>query len=221
MLHVEQVFILLVLILDSQASVASNHIALASHDQPEAAAVRGGTGSLPVSLRGGLVISRTDQGGTACQCMCGDRVAWHRLIFPGNVEKLKEWECKHEVCPNIIIPGMRVRADCTFVEDLAELIAGTVCTCQCGDKMAWRNQAFYGNVSEEKEEYCLKELCPRINPLPGLRHRAQCHFDPKLFSFPMPLTTSPPSVRAGASCRASFVVVSMSPMLLWFAGVIL
>lgn len=134
------------------------------------------------------------QGGTACECICGSRVVWHRLVFAGNVEKEREWECEHEVCPDIMIPGLRVRAECTYVEDLSELAAGTLCQCQCGDKAAWRNQGFYGNVSEEKERECIEELCPQLNPLPGVRFEADCYFDPHLFSFPAigNASTAPP-----------------------------
>jgi len=154
----------------------------------------------PVSLRG-LVLSHPARGGTACQCICGDRVAWHRLIFPGDVEAEKERECQKEVCPNIIIPGLRTLAECTYVEDLSELIAGTICQCQCGDKMAWRNQMFYGNVTGEKETECLEELCPRVNPLPGLRHTAHCRFDPELFSFPSALRPPVPVPSFGISSK--------------------
>lgn len=133
-------------------------------------------------------------GGTVCSCICGDRVVWHRLIFAGDVEKEKEHECEEEICPSIIIPGLRVNSECSYVEDLSEMTSGTLCQCQCGDKMAWRNRGFYGNVVQEKEKYCLEELCPRINPLPGLRFEARCVFDKHLWAFPRPLAPIPPTV---------------------------
>lgn len=220
MVHIEQFVFILVATLGvgTTSATSSFHLVAAgqsfadSAPRPHAPDAAAAAVAGAATLRGGLVISRTDQGGTACQCTCGDRVAWRRLLFPGNVARQKEWECEHEVCPNIIIPGLRVRAECTFVEDLAELIAGTVCSCQCGDKLAWRNQVFYGNVTEEKENECLTELCPRINPLPGVHHRAKCRFDPKLFSFPMRVqTTPPPSLQARASA-------SMAPSAMLLLG---
>lgn len=150
---------------------------------------------LPPAVRGGdrrgLVVrgapalqSAPQHGGTACHCICGDRVVWHRRVFPGNVKAEKENQCEQEICPMIIIPGLRVYADCTYAADLTNLIAGTLCQCQCGDRLAWRDRGFYGNVTAEKEQECLEEVCPRVNPLPGLRYEANCRFDPKLFALP-------------------------------------
>lgn len=122
------------------------------------------------------------QDGTACQCICGDRIVWHRELFAGNVKELKEHECEHDICPYVNIPGLRVTAECTYVKDIRELTAGTLCMCQCGDKAAWVNRGFYGNVTQQKERECLEEICPRVNPLPGLRFQAECRFDPNLFT---------------------------------------
>lgn len=141
---------------------------------------------------GSLLRAHRGNDGTACQCICGDRVVWHRLVFKGNVKAQKEHECEHEVCPHIIIPGLQVVSECTYVADLRELMAGTLCQCQCGDKAAWRNRAFYGNVTEERERYCLEDLCPRISPVPGLRFEARCVFDQQLFQEPRVHTTLRP-----------------------------
>jgi len=121
------------------------------------------------------------QDGTACTCVCGNRVVWRRELFAGNVKSMKEHECEHDICPYVNIPGLRVTAECTYVEDIRELTAGTVCICQCGDRAAWHNRGFYGNVVEEKEHECLHEVCPRINPVPGYRFETECRFDPNLF----------------------------------------
>uniref|UniRef100_A0A7S2BP35 Uncharacterized protein n=1 Tax=Alexandrium andersonii TaxID=327968 RepID=A0A7S2BP35_9DINO len=124
---------------------------------------------------------RPDPGGTACQCICGDRIVWHRELFEGDVKESKERECEHDICPYVSIPGLQVTSECTYVEDIRELTAGTVCFCQCGDKAAWVNRGFYGNVTGEKERECIEDVCPRVNPLPGLIHRAECRFNPELF----------------------------------------
>lgn len=126
-----------------------------------------------------------DKGGTACQCVCGDRVVWHREVFQGNVVREKEHECEHQICPRVTVPGLRVKAQCTYVEDIAELTAGTVCNCQCGDRIVWRNRAFYGDVREKMERECLKKICPRVNPVPGYRFYSHCIFDKHLFAAPV------------------------------------
>lgn len=123
-----------------------------------------------------------DQGGTACRCICGNRVIWHREIFSGNVKEEKELECEEEICPKHQIPGLKVEAQCTYVSDMKELTAGTVCQCQCGEKVAWRNRAFYGNVVQDKEAQCIKNVCPQVNPVPGMRFEARCVYDPDLFA---------------------------------------
>mmetsp|Transcript_13764 Transcript_13764/g.39636 ORF Transcript_13764/g.39636 Transcript_13764/m.39636 type:complete len:320 (-) Transcript_13764:61-1020(-) len=154
---------------------------------------------------------RSAKGGTACMCVCGDRVVWNRLVFEGDVEKMKEDECEHQVCPQIIIPGLQVRSECFYVQDLSELQAGTVCQCQCGDKLAWRDRPFYGNVTEERERYCMEDLCPRINPLPGVRFEASCTFNRYLFAQPrtypagmpqIPAPTRPPGTLARSAVAA-------------------
>jgi len=144
-----------------------------------------------VAAAGGAPTGNSTQGGTVCQCICGDRVVWHRLIFAGDVEKEKEKECEEEVCPHVIIPGLRVYAECNYVEDLTDLTAGTLCDCQCGDKTAWRDRAFYGDVRKEKEKYCLEELCPLVSPIPGLRFEASCSFDRQLYALPRPRPRDP------------------------------
>eukprot|EP00419_Tripos_fusus_P027286 CAMPEP_0172725326 /NCGR_PEP_ID=MMETSP1074-20121228/88131_1 /TAXON_ID=2916 /ORGANISM="Ceratium fusus, Strain PA161109" /LENGTH=250 /DNA_ID=CAMNT_0013552065 /DNA_START=154 /DNA_END=902 /DNA_ORIENTATION=- len=129
----------------------------------------------------GNITSDKTQDGTACTCVCGNRVVWRRELFAGNVKGVKEHECEHDICPYVNIPGLRVTAECTYVKDIRELTAGTVCVCQCGDKAAWHNRGFYGNVVEEKERECLQDVCPRLNPVPGYRFEADCRFDPNLF----------------------------------------
>jgi len=131
-----------------------------------------------------LLSASTPKGGTACQCVCGDRVVWNREVFKGNVVKEKEHECEHEVCPMVNVPGLKVTTECNYVEDITELTEGTVCRCQCGDKLIWRSRGFYGNRVEELEQYCLKDICPRVSPVPGLRFEAQCRYDKHLFRHP-------------------------------------
>jgi len=126
-----------------------------------------------------LVVSK--QGGTACQCICGDRTVWRRAIFEGDVVKEKEKECEFEICPSVNIPGLNVVAKCEYTDDITELTGGTVCSCTCGGKQVWRQRRFYGEVVEEKEEYCLKEVCPKVAQLPGMISETQCKYDPKLF----------------------------------------
>merc|ERR1719213_842594 len=121
------------------------------------------------------------QGGTACQCICGDRTVWRRAIFEGDVVKEKEKECEYEICPSVNIPGLNVVAKCEYTENLDDLTGGTVCSCTCGGKQVWRQRRFYGEVVEEKEEYCLKQVCPKVAQLPGMISETQCKYDPKLF----------------------------------------
>jgi len=123
----------------------------------------------------------TCRGGTACRCQCGERVVWSRQVFKGDVVAQKEHECEHEVCPSANIPGLMVHTSCHYVEDVAELRAGTICSCQCGDKAVWRGQTFYGNVSKAMEARCLEHICPRVSPVPGLLFEARCRFEPRLF----------------------------------------
>lgn len=120
-------------------------------------------------------------GGTACQCICGDRTVWRRAIFEGDVVKEKEHECEYEICPSVNIPGLNVVAKCEYTEDLDDLTGGTVCSCTCGGKQVWRQRRFYGEVVEEKEEYCLKTVCPKVAQLPGMISETECKYDPKLF----------------------------------------
>jgi len=161
------------------------------------------------------VAEGTDEGGTACQCICGDRVVWSREVFAGNVVAKKEHECEHQICPRVAVPGLKVQAKCAYVKKMSELTAGTVCNCQCGDKIVWRNRAFYGDVREEKKKECLKSLCPRINPVPGYRFTAQCAFDQRLFAQPVQQPKAWASPRAAFSgCSILAVASSMA-----FAGI--
>jgi len=144
-------------------------------------------------------------GGTACECICGNQVLWTRAVFPGNVKEYKEHECVHDICPRVSIPGLIVRAECTYVSKPEDLAAGTLCQCLCGDKIAWRNRGFQGNVVKRKEAECMKEVCPRVNPLPGIIFRTDCRFDEKLFAprahfRPLPLPAHP-SARSEAAFR--------------------
>jgi len=123
----------------------------------------------------------SNKGGTACQCICGDRTVWRRAIFEGDVVKEKEKECEYEICPSVNIPGLNVVAKCEYTEDIRELTGGTICSCTCGGKQVWRQRRFYGEVVEEKEEYCLKTVCPKVAQLPGMISETQCKYDPKLF----------------------------------------
>jgi len=135
-----------------------------------------------VAAEGGATSQRANGGGTACSCVCGERTVWKREIFNGNVVEEKEKECHEEVCPKANIPGLITKAECTYVQDIEELTAGTLCQCRCGDKTVWRNRGFYGNVVEYRERQCLEDICPRVSPTPGLRFEAKCRFEPRLFA---------------------------------------
>jgi len=152
-----------------------------------------------------------DKGGTACQCVCGDRIVWHREVFQGDVVAMKEHECKHEICPRVTVPGLKVRAQCTYVEDISELTAGTVCNCQCGDRIVWRNRAFYGDVREKMERECLKKLCPRINPIPGYKFYAHCIFDRHLFAAPV----NQPKALATRNAFTVGMAIGVASFLAW------
>lgn len=143
------------------------------------------------------------EGGTACRCVCGHQVVWHREIFRGNVVEEKEYECEEKVCPAVSIPGLVAKGECTYVEDIQELTAGTVCLCICGGRVAWRGRAFYGNVTRERERECLEEVCPVVNPIPGLKFEAKCRFVPNLFveTSPRPGQSPPPPPPKSASVR--------------------
>mmetsp|Transcript_87622 Transcript_87622/g.203812 ORF Transcript_87622/g.203812 Transcript_87622/m.203812 type:complete len:236 (+) Transcript_87622:19-726(+) len=147
-------------------------------------------------------LAPTKQGGTACQCICGDRIVWHRKLFVGDVKEQKEEECKNDVCPYVNIPGLQVQAECAYVQDIKQLTAGTVCYCQCGDKAAWVNRGFYGNVTQEKERECIESVCPRISPIPGLIYRAKCRFDSELFTLHEPLLPRLPHAQGGVLRQA-------------------
>lgn len=140
-------------------------------------------------------------GGTACQCICGDRTVWRRAIFEGNVVKEKEKECEHEICPSVNIPGLNVVAKCEYTENLDELTGGTVCSCTCGGKQVWRQRRFYGDVVEEKEEFCLKTVCPKVAQLPGMISETQCKYDRKLF-------------KTGAAAGPASLLVALAAVLL-------
>jgi len=146
-----------------------------------------------------------DHGGTACQCVCGDRIVWHRKVFSGNMVKEKEYECSHKICPAITVPGLKVKAQCTFVKHMSELTAGTLCDCQCGDKIVWRNRGFYGDVGDKMEKQCLKKICPRVNPVPGYRFTANCRFDKHLFAEPVEEPRSTVSTVSAGAALATLV----------------
>lgn len=145
----------------------------------------------PVELGGAVQLWKGDEHkvstkhekevGTTCQCVCGDRVIWRRMLFQGNVVEQKEFECEYDICPNAAVPGLKVHAKCDLVEDIRTLSAGTVCYCQCGERRVWRNAAFRGDVEDKMEHRCLEEICPRVQPIPGYRFEAQCRYDEYLF----------------------------------------
>merc|ERR1719265_1887682 len=122
------------------------------------------------------------QGGTACDCKCGGQVHWNRKIFQGNVVAAKEKECHDEVCQQENIPGLQSEANCNYAADMTELTGGTVCSCECGGKPAWRNKKFYGNVVDEKEKECKEKVCPRVSSVPGLRFDAHCMYHEDTFA---------------------------------------
>lgn len=140
------------------------------------------------------------QGGTACRCVCGHTVVWHREIFRGNMVRQKEYECEEQVCPAVSIPGLIAKGECTYVDDIQELTAGTVCLCICGGRVAWRGRAFYGNVTKERERECLEDVCPVVNPIPGLKFEAKCRFVPNLFT-ESSVRPQPPQPAKSACCR--------------------
>lgn len=158
--------------------------------------------------------STTDKGGTACRCVCGDRIMWNREVFAGNVVSQKEHECEHQVCPQATVPGLKVQSKCTYVKDMAELTAGTMCNCQCGDRIAWQRRVFYGDVREEMEKECLTKICPRVNPVPGYRFTAQCNFDRRLFAQPV----QQPKARAARSAILGTTAVLTAVSALAAAG---
>merc|ERR1719460_3305576 len=105
-------------------AIASNHLRIANSSVVgEVEVYPPRHGNVPAS----------DNGGTACQCICGDRVVWNREVFAGDVVVQKEHECEHEVCPRLTVPGLKVQSKCTYYKDMKELTAGTLCNCQCGD----------------------------------------------------------------------------------------
>ncbi|CAK0805307.1 unnamed protein product [Prorocentrum cordatum] len=136
-------------------------------------------------------------GGTACHCTCGHTVVWQREIFEGDVVSEKEYECEEVLCPAVSIPGLVASAECSYVEDVRELTGGTVCRCLCGDQVAWRDRAFYGDVVESREQQCLEEVCPVANPVPGLRFEAHCRFVPTLFQVRGVRPVAAPAARGG------------------------
>lgn len=162
-------------------SAANAVLSLAGYRPAEAAAAAPAAEEVPAEAA-----EEEDEGGTACRCICGDRAVWHRALFRGDVEKEKERECREEICPHLMIPGLRIHAECNYAKKTTDLTAGTLCNCNCGEQITWRNRGFYGNVTEEKEKECLEELCPMVNPVPGLVFRAHCTYDENLFAMPKP-----------------------------------
>lgn len=191
----------------SQSVVASSNAVMQHPPQHHSPGTRGQYSSAPSGSNSG-----SNKGGTACQCVCGDRVVWHREVFEGDVVALKEHECEHEICPRVTVPGLKVRAQCTYVEDISELTAGTVCNCQCGDRIVWRNRAFYGDVRDKMERECLKKICPRVNPIPGYRFYAHCIFDRHLFAAPV---HQPPKAFATRSALTVSLAIGVASFLAW------
>lgn len=128
------------------------------------------------SLRAGR-----DMGTTACQCICGDRMVWHRELFKGDVEAKQETYCREELCPRVMVPGLKVTAECTYHADSAKVTGGTICSCDCGTKKIWQNKMFYGDVRDEKEKECLDKVCPN-HAMPGLKSDAICTYKEDLFA---------------------------------------
>mmetsp|Transcript_42197 Transcript_42197/g.109158 ORF Transcript_42197/g.109158 Transcript_42197/m.109158 type:complete len:136 (-) Transcript_42197:74-481(-) len=83
-----------------------------------------------------------------------------------------------------MIPGLQIHAECSYAEEVTQLTAGTLCQCMCGEQAVWRNRAFYGDVVNDKERECIEELCPMVNPVPGLMFKAHCVYDQHLFALP-------------------------------------
>jgi len=128
------------------------------------------------SLRAGK-----DSGSTVCQCICGGRTVWHREIFNGDVEAEKERYCKEDICPGVMVPGLKIESSCSYHADSTEVTGGTVCSCDCGSKRLWSGKMFYGDVVIEKERECLEDICPS-HATPGLRSTAKCTFHEDLFA---------------------------------------
>lgn len=180
---------------------------------------------------GSLVLARTgnaravgapDAGGTSCRCVCGHTVVWHREIFRGNVVREKEYECEEKVCPAVSIPGLVATGECTYVEDIEELTAGTVCLCVCGGRVAWRGRAFYGNVTRERERECLEEVCPVVNPIPGLKFEAKCRFVKNLFmeSSARSASQQPPPPNPDSPAKSAALVAGRAGVCLAAAGLL-
>jgi len=134
-------------------------------------------------------------------------MVWRQEIFLGNVVEEKEDQCKYEVCPEVSIPGLLVKASCRHMDDVSTLIEGTACDCACGEKLVWQQQRFHGDVAEERERECLKKICPVVNPLPGIIFKSECTFHEDLFAH---------SHRSG-SARLGPTSVSQSLVLLQLA----
>ncbi|CAK0831250.1 unnamed protein product [Prorocentrum cordatum] len=188
------------------------------------------SGSLALARTGGAraMVARgarapsADAGGTSCRCVCGHTVVWHREIFRGNVVREKEYECEEEVCPAVSIPGLVATGECTYVEDIQELTAGTVCLCVCGGRVAWRGRAFYGNVTSERERECLEEVCPVVNPIPGLQFEAKCRFVKNLFMESDARSTSsqPPPTSPDSPAKSAALVAGRAGVCLAAAGLL-
>lgn len=134
---------------------------------------------VPASLR--AKSTALDQGTTVCQCVCGGRVVWHRELFNGNVEEEKETYCRDEVCPSVMVPGLKIDSQCNYHADSREVTGGTICDCDCGSKRLWQGKMFYGDVGAEKERECVEEICPR-HAVPGLKSTSKCIFKEDLFA---------------------------------------
>mmetsp|Transcript_11251 Transcript_11251/g.25632 ORF Transcript_11251/g.25632 Transcript_11251/m.25632 type:complete len:212 (-) Transcript_11251:3-638(-) len=143
--------------------------------------VQEGWNHLEADVSALTLVNDTAEGGTICDCQCGDHMVWRQEIFLGDVAKAKEEQCKVEVCPAISIPGLTVKTSCKHVDDVSKLIEGTTCDCACGEKLVWHQQRFHGDVVEERERECLQKICPVVNPLPGIMFKAECEFHDDLF----------------------------------------
>jgi len=128
-----------------------------------------------------LLRAGKDSGSTVCQCICGGRTVWHREIFNGDVEAEKERYCKEDICPGVMVPGLKIESSCSYHADSTEVTGGTVCSCDCGSKRLWSGKMFYGDVVIEKERECLEDICPS-HATPGLRSTAKCTFHEDLFA---------------------------------------
>mmetsp|Transcript_122169 Transcript_122169/g.390744 ORF Transcript_122169/g.390744 Transcript_122169/m.390744 type:complete len:261 (-) Transcript_122169:157-939(-) len=158
-----------------------------------------------VAAAGGAPTGNSTQGGTVCQCICGDRVVWHRLIFAGDVEKEKEKECEKEVCPHVIIPGLRVYAECNYVEDgsvprnifgldsagLDRFDGGYVVRLPVRRQDRVARPGLLRRRAKGEGKVLLGGVVPLGQPDPGLALRGQLLFRPAIVRFTTATATGP------------------------------